>query len=316
MARSAYTKLTGRNRGLMGYSQLWLAPDHILLLTSSRFTEEYKRFSIADIQAIVVAEIPPNIGLQVVMVVAALAWMGLWFAVDSKFAKWFFEVTGGLALLRSISDIARGPRCRSYLQTRVSRELLEPLNRIKTARRVLATLRPMIEAVQGVLEPSSFPAPVSTSEASVAPPPAMTSAPVYLPEIVFGLFFVNAILFWASAAFPKIQEIPGMLISTLPIEALLVVVALARRKGRDPRVVPYVILAASIVAIGFDVVSVVRDLGGWFISLQEKARNGDKIPSAYMTLFPGNPNRAVIASIWRVVAGAVGLGASLWGRMK
>jgi hypothetical protein len=315
MARSPYTKLTRRNRGLMGYSQLWIAPDHILLLTSSRFTEEYKRFSIADIQAIVVTEVPANIGLQVVMVVAALAWMALWFAVDSKFAKWFFEVTGALALLWPVLDITRGRRCRSYLQTRVSRELLEPVNRINTARRVLATLRPMIEAVQGVLSPASFPVVEASIAPPPAPPPAISSAPVYLPEIVFGLFFVNAILFWVSAAFPKIQEIPGMLISTLPIEALLVVVALARRKGRDPRVVPYVILAASIVAIGFDVVSVVRDFGGWFLSLQEKARSGEKMPTT-ITLFPGSPNRAVIAAVWRVVAGAVGLGASLWGRMR
>jgi len=278
MARSPYSKLTGRNRGLMGYSQLWLAPDHILLLTSSRFTEEYKRFSITDIQAIVVTEVPSNVALQAVMIVAALAWMGLWFAVDSRFAKWFFEVTGALALLWSVFDIARGPRCRSYLQTRVSRELLEPVNRIKTARRVLATLRPMIEAVQGVLAPSSFPAPESPRESFVAPPPpALTSEPVYLPEIVFGIFFVNALLFWVSVAVPKIQEIPAMLISTLPIEALLVVVALARRKGRDPRVVPYVILAASLVAIGFDVVAVVRDVGGWFLSLQQTAQSGEKI---------------------------------------
>jgi hypothetical protein len=55
---SIYRRLTGRKRTLLGYSQLWLAPDHILLVKSTRFAENYQRFALADIQAITVTETP------------------------------------------------------------------------------------------------------------------------------------------------------------------------------------------------------------------------------------------------------------------
>ena len=58
MAKSIYQRLTGRKRTLFGYSQLWLAPDHILLVKSTHFAENYQRFALADIQAITVTETP------------------------------------------------------------------------------------------------------------------------------------------------------------------------------------------------------------------------------------------------------------------
>ena len=67
MAKSIYQRLTGRKRTLFGFSQLWLAPDHILLVRSTRFTENYQRFSLADIQAIVVTELPDRVAFQFVV---------------------------------------------------------------------------------------------------------------------------------------------------------------------------------------------------------------------------------------------------------
>ncbi|MGA3186521.1 MAG: hypothetical protein ABSF22_05360 [Bryobacteraceae bacterium] len=309
---SLYTKLTPRSRTAGGYTQLWLAPDHILLVTNTRFSENYKRFSIVDIQAIVVTELAPRIVLQIVMILAALAWMSLWFAVDSKFAKFFFELTGALALLWPIVDIARGPRCRSVLHTRVSVERLEPVNRLSTARHVLGVLRPMIEAAQGILAPSQ-----QTVEPALPepPPPELVSKPGYVPEIIFGLFLVNAFLIWASVAFPKIQELSSMLLSTLPVEFLLLVVAFLRRKGRDARVIIYVVLALAIIGIGFDVSTAAREVFGWFLKLQDNARTGDK-SVVFINLFPAIGNRAKIAWSWRAAAGVIGLAAAFWERRK
>src|SRR6266849_5352271 len=100
MEKSIYQRLTGRKRTLLGYSQLWLGPDHLLLVKSTRFAEEYQRFALADIQAITLTEMH------------------------------------GLL----------GTRCRCYLHTAVSRELLRPVSRVRIARRFLARLRPAIEA--------------------------------------------------------------------------------------------------------------------------------------------------------------------------
>jgi len=305
---STYTKLTGRSRSLLGYTQLWLAPDHLLLLTSTRFAEQYKRFSLTDIQSIVVTRLPPSFIPKIVMILAALGWMSLWFAVDSTFAKRFFAVTGALALLWPIVDIARGPRCRCFLYTRVSREPLEPVNRAKTARRVLGILRPMIEVVQGALpqRQSIFEIPAP----SEPPPPELVSKPGYLPEIVFGLFILNAALIWASMHLPKLQEIPGLLLSTLPVEALLTVVAILRR---DARVVTYVVLILAIGGIGFDFVTIARELGGWFIAIQDTARTGSKAVPV-MKIFPAGGLRTTIAYSWRPVAGVIGLAAAFWER--
>src|ERR1019366_8825947 len=171
---SPYTKLTPRHRTLGGYTQLWLAPDHLLLLTNTRFAEEYKRFAFSDIQSIVVTRLPSQLVLQIVMILAALAWMSLWFAVDSRFARWTFEIAGALALLWPAVDLARGPRCRCFLRTRVSGELLAPVSRMKTADHFLALIRPVIESAQGALPAE---AQVAVETPVDAPPPEIDSPP-------------------------------------------------------------------------------------------------------------------------------------------
>ncbi|HTB14210.1 MAG TPA: hypothetical protein VK752_21710 [Bryobacteraceae bacterium] len=312
---SIYTKLTPTKRGVFGYSRLWLAPDHILLLISSQLAEDYKRFSFSDIQSIVVTELPSRLVPQVIMILAALAWMSLWFAVDIAFFKWMFAVTGAAALLWSIRDIARGQRCRCYLHTRVSKELLAPVARVKIARQFLAVVRPRIEAVQGTLSMQQL----DTMETPYVPletePPKIASSPGYVPEVLFAIFLINAALIWAEVRFPKVPEIPGVLINSLLAEALLIVVALVRRRGRDPRVIIYVVIALSILGLGFDLVTISRQLFSWYMNVLDKTKNGDK-STTFVYLFSSAGRGAVIASSWRAVAGVAGLAASFYERRK
>jgi hypothetical protein len=312
---SIYTKLTPTKRRLFGYTQLWLAPDHILLLISSQLTEDYKRFAFADIQSIVVTELPSRLVPQIIMILAALAWTSLWFAVDIAFFKWTFAVTGALALLWSIVDIARGSRCRCYLHTRVSKELLAPVSRMKIARNFLATVRPMTEAVQGVLTPIGL-GTVETPYAAWEPePPQIDSSPGYVPEILFALFLVNAGLVALSLVFPKNTEIPGVLINSVFAELFLIVFTLVRRRGRDPRVIIYIVIALSIIGFGFDVVTMSRQIFGWYLTTLDKAKNSDKSVTS-LTLFPSGEHRAMIAYSWRAAAGVIGLTAAFFERRK
>ena len=151
MAKSTpvYRRLTGRRRSLLGFSQLWLGPSHILLLKSHFFTEEYHRFAFADIRAFVITETPGRIAFQLLALVAAMLWTSGLLAVNPVFAKAFFGITGALALAIVGVDIARGPRCRCHIYTAVSREQLTPVSRTRQARMFLARIRPEIEAVQG-----------------------------------------------------------------------------------------------------------------------------------------------------------------------
>jgi len=311
---SIYTKLTPAKRNIFGYSQLWRAPDHILLLISSLFVEDYKRFAFADIQSIVVTELPSRLVAQILMILAAVAWMCLWFAIDIAFLKWTFLATGALALLYPIIDIARGPRCRCYLQTRVSKEFLEPVSRMRIARTFLATVRPPIESVQGTLLPEQL-ATIETPSAWEPPPPGLVSSPGYVPEFLFAVFLVDAALIWASLQFPKVQEIFGVLVNLMLAELMLIVVALVRRRGHDARVIIYIVIVLALIGFGYDLVTIGRQMFGWYLTTVEKARNGDRSTTA-ITLFPSGGRRAMIAYSWRTAAGVFGLAAAFYERRK
>ncbi len=309
---SPYTKLTPRHRTFGGYTQLWLAADHLLLLSNNRFSEQYQRFSFTDIQAIVVTQRPSQLVLQIVMILAALAWMGLWFAVDSKFAKWAIELSGVLALLWPIVDIARGPRCRCFLRTRVSGEVLEPVSRIRTANSFLALIRPVIESAQGALSAEAV---LAVGTPVEAPPPEIAAAPGYLPESLFGTFLLNALLLAAASRFPATPELPAILMNTLLAEFVLVVVALVRRKRRDPRVAIYVIIVLALIGVGFDVVTFGGELVRWYMTVLDHSKNGDKTVTP-MTFLPKSGMRLTIAYAWRAVAGIFGLALAYYERPK
>ncbi len=109
MTNSLYKPLTGKRRAIASFSQLWMGPDHILLVRSSRVTERYQRFAFADIQSIVITSTPDRTVLQILAVITAIAWGALAMATDSRFASGFFLVTGVLAVVLAAIDIARGP---------------------------------------------------------------------------------------------------------------------------------------------------------------------------------------------------------------
>jgi hypothetical protein len=290
---------------------LWLAGDHLMLLDSTRFSERYKRFSFGDIQSIVVTEMPPPVVLQAMAVLGSLAWMALWFAVDARFGKWSFAVTGAIALGFAIVDIARGPRCRCVLYTRESKEPLDPVSRVRVARKVLAELKPRIEAVQGALPPSiepfAQPAPSETA------PPETPSEPGYLPEIVCALFLANAGLIWATLRFPQSAELSGVLINSLLAELLLIVVALIRRKGRDQRMVVYVVMGLGLLGLGLGAVVVAKGLGTWYLTVLDKAKQNDRSVTP-MTVFADPHSGQAVQIGWRAAAGIIGLAAAFWER--
>ena len=153
MANGAYRKLTGKARRWFQFSQLWLADDHLMMLKSSRFTEQYSRYRLDDIEAIVVTEIEPEPFRQVLMGLLALsAFVAASLVPDSAWMKGFFAIPAGLALAYVAADVLRGRKCRCLLRTAVSEHLLEPVTRMGGANRVLGILLPAIQSAQGTLE--------------------------------------------------------------------------------------------------------------------------------------------------------------------
>ncbi len=151
-----YRKLPGRRRGMFRGASVWLAADHVLLVKSLRFREEYKRYYLRDIQAIATAS-APRFHLSMRSIVLALVWLFVYLVAASaeRFSGahltiYLWVVAALLTVTWAIVSAAFSCRCRIY--TAVSSDDLPSVYRSWTARRFVAELEPSIAAAQGTLE--------------------------------------------------------------------------------------------------------------------------------------------------------------------
>jgi hypothetical protein len=152
--RIKYRKLPGRRRGFLFGSSVWLGPDHLLLVKSARFREEYKRFYFRDIQSIVTAETPRfhistrSAFIGIVLATALIA--GINPRVSSA-VEWALSLIA-LLLIAVWIYVSTAASCRTRIYTAVSSDELPSVYRTRTARRFLAAVQPHIVQAQGVLE--------------------------------------------------------------------------------------------------------------------------------------------------------------------
>jgi len=134
-------------------SSVWLGPDHLLLVRSWRFREEYKRYHMGDIQSIAVAAAPRfhistrSIGIAILWLIAisiAIARRSSW-AEDSLWVLAAALVGAWIYISASCSCI-----CRIY--TAVSGDDLPSVYRNWTARKFMHRVQPQISAAQGPID--------------------------------------------------------------------------------------------------------------------------------------------------------------------
>ncbi len=140
--------------GIRKTCTLWLGTDHLLQLLATGYQQESKRFYYRDIQAITVrrtgAEKATNLAL---FGFAALFALGAFFSppiLDGVLGV-IACLFGLFGIINVVLYVWRGPRCVTELKTAVQKEELSSLQRVRTAEKVLALLRPHIEAAQGTL---------------------------------------------------------------------------------------------------------------------------------------------------------------------
>ena len=176
-AEEKYRRLPGRRRGVGSSASLWMGPDHILLVKSAWFREEYKRFYLRDIQAIVVAP-GARFYISRLMLLAALAWLlpavSIAFWADNVKQAWGI---GGLVMGAGWLAVSMAGGCRCRLYTAVSKDDLPSLYRTWTARKFLRQVQPWIEQVQGVVD-----AGWAEAERTNAGPAAAAMAPAGEPR--------------------------------------------------------------------------------------------------------------------------------------
>lgn len=143
-----YTRLPGRGTAGFQHSRLWLGSDHLLLVSSSTIGERYKRFYFADIQAILLRKTAHLMIWSIVWALLAASFGLLAIASEEVPARATFATFAAIFGIAFLLHLTRGPTSQCHVRTAVQTEELPSLRRLRTARKVLAQLRPRIEAAQ------------------------------------------------------------------------------------------------------------------------------------------------------------------------
>ncbi len=166
-----YRRLPGRV--IIGSrASLWLGADHLLSVKNPGFSEEYMRFYYQDIQAIVTNKTYTGKAINVAL--GACIAITLLLSIQSLPIQVASSI-GGFFLFFLVLNILMGPTCKSYIQTAVSREHLPSLRRVRSARRAIKKIAPLIGKAQGELTRYTIAAKVK--ERPAAPRPKAAGVP-------------------------------------------------------------------------------------------------------------------------------------------
>ncbi len=153
-----YKRLPGRGPRRGGFitlslsrCSLYLGDDHVLAVDNNGFSEDYKRFYFSDIQAIITRRTRRAVTWSIVLaLMIACSLTGALFLEIEYFRILSWILSGTFLVFLSV-NIFRGPTCICHIMTAVQEEQLPSLNRLRVARKVIGTLRIVIEKAQGIL---------------------------------------------------------------------------------------------------------------------------------------------------------------------
>lgn len=143
-----YKRLPGRGARPLQILRLWEGPDHLLFVASSILGERYKRFYYAEIQSITVQKTSGWMLWIIFYLILAGAFGWIAVSVDETAGRITLGILAAVFLVFLAVHLAFGPTCRCVIRTAVQTEELASLKRVRNANKVLARLRPQIEAAQ------------------------------------------------------------------------------------------------------------------------------------------------------------------------
>lgn len=169
-APRTYTRLTRRTGSVATYQSLWLAADHLLVVTSTGYTEEYRRIRLSDIKGFFITASDRRLYWALPWGAVALLSGGSMVITLTQSGKPVFSaIFLALSLAVLLWNHLLGPGCRAYVVTGVQTARLPSLNRRPKTRKVLGRLEPLIVAAQADLVPARAPA-ADAAAAPSAPP--------------------------------------------------------------------------------------------------------------------------------------------------
>jgi hypothetical protein len=227
-----YTRLGPRTPHLLGHDSLWLSDDHLLAVHNRRFVEEYQRFELREIQAIVISKQ----GRFVIPVYWAVTSVTLLIAVivgkvrgNAALTNDAWAILGLLGVYWLVTSLFRS--CSCQLQTAVGAYSLPGLYRIDAAKRVLRTLEARISEVQGALPEDwtadESPDDVTLHVAAQTPSNSATRAATIVAMLACLALFIDALSSWhvrrpnVSQAFRTLNVFITLIAVVLPIVAMV-----------------------------------------------------------------------------------------------
>lgn len=173
-----YTRLTRRSASVASYKSLWLAADHLLIVNSNGYTEEYQRLQFRDIKGLFLIGSDRRLYWGLPWgVIAAFSGVALANAMSNDEIPVFSGLFLGLSLIALVWNHLLGAGCRTFVVTGVQTAPLPSIVRRRKARKIFARLQPLIAAAQADMAasapPASPPALDPVSSPSPLPPPSL-----------------------------------------------------------------------------------------------------------------------------------------------
>jgi len=310
-SRVGYRRLPGGKSGLLRRDTLWLGPDHLLHVRSSRFSEDYRRFYFTDIQALVVQHRPVGNRLAVDWVaigVGVAALTALFLAHHAAWGTLFAVVVAAY-----IWYVLRREDCEAWVQTAVGTAELPPLCRIRSANRALALIDEQVREAQPAIPVAELsraldtppPLPV-TVEANPppAPPPlpqavdsSRVPSPIYVVAFVL-LLIVGVLKMFAALSASSALNVVWVSAASYFAFPVLVILPLIRdgtRNIRGSRLGAVLISMVTTGTIGMNAIN-------WASSEANRKMQTAEVRKVYETLENGAPLRIGLAVILLALA--------------
>ena len=226
---SKYRRLPGRS-GFFVRNSLWIGADHVLSVRRNPSSESYRRYYFADIQAIVLTELPNATALYGYIAGATLILVACTSIYEGH------PVWGTLCAVLALVVSWPRPDCACYLKTSVSTDKLPSLWRLRNASKTVALLKTEIERTQGSVSAEAMEVglPQVRARVSTAPlTPARRHCGGQVHWIAFSLLLVRGVI--AAIALRDPTSMPlGVAASAVgAVVLLLLVLAAIQQRNSD-----------------------------------------------------------------------------------
>jgi len=147
-----YQRLSSRWTPLsvgFGTSSLWTAEDHLLLVKSNGYSEEYLRFFFTDIKAVIVYQTRFGFWVNVF----CLIWIGIFLLlgaiIDGGDLFWGFVAIAGVPFILLVVNWILGPTAKAVIETESNTDEILLSGRYRRSLRLLADINSRVQLQQG-----------------------------------------------------------------------------------------------------------------------------------------------------------------------